>query len=444
MHGSGAPENQRRLQAPEASPLATNNEMLDVRSIIERASIETHFQPITSIRRKAVIGLEALTRGVQHNQSQIPPLTLFHSAAAQGLTLELDALCSRTAAQNFSLLQAANADLILFLNFHPQTVAEAMGGAGGLFKLVEQLQLDPRNIALEILESEVEDLAGLKKLVAAYKRQGFLVALDDVGVGYSNLDRIAAIQPDILKIDRRLVQNIDQDYCRQEIFSSLVHLSEKIGGWIVSEGIESQEEALTVLDLGADMMQGFYFAKPRRIDAAADLYDAGPLNGEGGARQAIEATATKFRSHMIQKIKDHRRQHNKRLAVLNSLLSEVGVLRASEFDSELVKIVEHYTAIESLHILDEAGIQVSASISNQQHIQKQKMIIFRLPPKGTDHSLKEYFYLLQEISLNYYITAPYVPLPSGDLCVTIAAPFQDRAGQSFILCVAVRADYGHS
>lgn len=72
----------------------------------------------------------------------------------------------------------------------------------------------------------------------------------------------------------------------------------------------------------------------------------------------------------------------------------------------------------------------------------RKQFIFKLPAKGSDHSLKEYYYLLQESPANYYITAPYVPLPSGDLCVTISAPFQDRDGHSLILCVAVRADYG--
>lgn len=366
---------------PQGSPVGLPDGVgvPDVRAIIERAGIETHFQPITSIRQKSVIGLEALSRGIHHHAGQagqIAPLTLFRSAAAQGLTLELDALCSRTAAQNFSPLHAANADLVLFLNFHPQTVAEDMGGTGGLFKLVEQLQLDPRNIALEILESEVEDLDALKKLVASYKRHGFLVALDDVGAGHSNLDRIAAIHPDILKIDRSLVQNIHQDYCRQEIFNSLYHLSEKIGGWVVTEGVECQEEAVTVLDLGADMMQGFYFAKPCRLDAAVTdktFHGAADLQG------AIESTAVKFRSHMVQKIKDHRAQHHKRLAVLNNLISAVGVLRASEFESELPKIVAQHEAVESLHILDEAGIQVSVPVSNQPYEQKQKTIYFQAP-----------------------------------------------------------------
>ncbi len=74
---------------------------INIREIIERKAVETHFQAIASIRKKSIVGVEALSRGMDSNGDQIPPLTLFRLAAANGLTLELDRLCRATAVESF-------------------------------------------------------------------------------------------------------------------------------------------------------------------------------------------------------------------------------------------------------------------------------------------------------------------------------------------------------
>lgn len=97
----------------------------------------------------------------------------------------------------------------------------------------------------------------LKMFLCTYKEYGFLIALDDVGTGHSNLDRISLVKPDILKIDRSIIDNIDQRYHNQEVFKSLVNLSKRIGTMVVTEGVERKEEAILAFELGADMLQGY-------------------------------------------------------------------------------------------------------------------------------------------------------------------------------------------
>ena len=87
-----------------------------------------------------------------------------------------------------------------------------------------------------------------------------LIALDDMGTGYSNLERIASIKPDIIKLDRSLIQDIDREYHKQELFDFFLKLAHKIGVFVVVEGIETEAEALSCLERGADLVQGFYFA----------------------------------------------------------------------------------------------------------------------------------------------------------------------------------------
>jgi len=124
-------------------------------------------------------------------------------------------------------LHGANAELILFINFHISTFDQDAEGAGSILNLVRRLNLEPRNFAIEILESEFEDTTRLQESVEHYKNCGFLVVLDDVGAGHSNLDRITYVKPDILKVDRSLIQDIHKDYYKQGILKFLVNLSEK-------------------------------------------------------------------------------------------------------------------------------------------------------------------------------------------------------------------------
>lgn len=90
--------------------------------------------------------------------------------------------------------------------------------------------------------------------------------------------------------------------------------------------------------------------------------------------------------------------------------------------------------VESFCVLDMAGVQLTETICNRQSDEIQKTIIFKPPAKGTNHSFKEYYYLLTETEKELFETLPYVPLPSSDLCITVSALFQCNH-QTFILCL---------
>ncbi len=405
--------------------ISKTSHSLNIRGIIERQAIETHFQPITSIRRKQIVGIEALSRGVDENHQLIPPAELFKSAAAEKLSLELDYVCRTKALENFLPLHKAMPELILFMNVHHAAFDLDGNNKGGLIAQVERFNFDPRNLAVEILESEFDDVAALRASIARYKQQGFLVALDDVGTGHSNLDRVTYIKPDIMKVDASLIQNIHLDYYKQEVFKSLVNLSEKIGGWIITEGVEEQAEAIVALELGGDFLQGFYLARPEKSDG----------ENINCAWERVEETATKFKSHTLDKAKATQPERQTRARLAQEIGGQLKKFAADDFPRFLADIVKHYPLIESACVLNEAGVQITDTILNETKSQKQKSIIFRPPVKGTDHSLKEYYYVLRGAQIDPFETQPYVPLPSGDLCITVSTEFKDAAAREFILCL---------
>lgn len=404
---------------------------INIYELIEQRNIEVVFQPVVSIRRQAIIGFEALSRGISSTGRRIPPVQLFNFAKIAGFTEELDRLCQRIAIEKFLPLQAANPELILFLNVETTAIDQIAAGADSLVDFLQQKNLSPRNIAIEILESEFGSLSRLQKVVDRNKQHGFLTVLDDVGVGHSNLDRVMQIKPDILKIDRSLVHNLHTNSHQQEILKALVGLAERTGGWVVVEGIECQEEAIHALDLGADMLQGFYFAQPHLIESHADIR----LD-----QTRIRESASHFKRYTVDKTRRKQAQQRQRLEILQTIAAQLQTVGAAAFDRTLSKLVSNYPIIESACVLSLEGIQVGETIRNQQQDELQKTIIFKPPALGTDHSHKEYYYLLMEAQIDPFETPPYVPLPSSNLCITASTRFENFQQKTFILCLHLQTN----
>jgi EAL domain-containing protein (putative c-di-GMP-specific phosphodiesterase class I) len=401
---------------------------LDVRGLIARREVETHFQPITSIRRQNVLGLEALSRG-KRDGSLVAPNELFDSASAQNLTSDLDSLCRNLALSSFSLVGAAQDGLMLFVNMHPIT-AQSGDHVEELERAVQSAGLQPNRVVIELLETAFDAPEKALQLVHQLRRAGFLIALDDIGAGHSNLDRIAHIRPDILKADRSLLDGIDSDYIKREVFKSLVVLSERIGGWIIAEGIETQAQALAVLELGGDLMQGYYFARPALL-----------RNEKLPSLKYVNECGRAFKERTLERISTNRRRYDTRIETLTSLLDAMRHSPATEFGQLLTARSGEFPRIESACVLNSQGEQICETVLfAPAPMSERKSVIFAAPAQGSDHSFKEYFYLLNEARLNPFVTQPYVPLPSGDLCVTLTTFVRCEKGDNYVLVVHFKAE----
>ena len=210
-----------------------------IQHLLDTQSITTDFQPIFSVRQKCVVGMEALARGISADGHLVPPEKLFRMAAAQGLRHQLEEVCRRTAIRGFAGLHARPDELLLFLNLDLEASERHETIPTQLLGLVRDAGLLPRNVAVEFLEARLEEVARFGALAAELRRLGFLVVLDDVGAGHSNLDRIPLFRPHVIKVDRSLISGVRDDFYKQETLKSLVSLSRRIGALVVAEGIET-------------------------------------------------------------------------------------------------------------------------------------------------------------------------------------------------------------
>ncbi len=404
---------------------------LDLKILLERELVEVHFQPIFSIREKKIVGFEGLSRGIHPISGKlIPPLPLLKLAREAGLTMELDRLLRKKILESFQRFCPQPHDLILTLNFETSIIDKEVGTLQ-LIHLCRQLNLNPSFIVIEILESKVKNVEALAKFVHIHREHGFLIALDDVGKGHSNLDRIPVIQPDIIKIDRSLVTNLQDDYYRQEIFKSLVHLSQKIGAVALAEGVETEEETLECLELGADLLQGFYFSKPQ--EPSVDFV--------GLVTSILDPVADKFKKRMVEKLNIKKIQHERYKLMIENLVGELSTLTEDEMDGKLSGALLNNSIAKAIYILDAKGLQTT--VMSCKTDQQPRQGIFRLPAKGTDYSTRDFYYFLMESGMNResYTSEPYISPATGLFCLTISTRFLDKAGNTMILCVDVVPNY---
>jgi EAL domain-containing protein (putative c-di-GMP-specific phosphodiesterase class I) len=120
-----------------------------------------------------------------------------------------------------------------------------------------------RRVTLEITErAALEGMGDLPERLAALRRLGFRIAIDDLGAGYSGLSSFALLAPDAVKLDLSLIRGVDRDPTKQLLVKSMAQLCRDLQILVVSEGVETAVERDMLATLGCDLMQGYLFARP--------------------------------------------------------------------------------------------------------------------------------------------------------------------------------------
>jgi len=232
----------------------------DLKWILDNESIVTYFQPIVSCDNLEIVAYECLSRGIKQDGTVMPPNLMFESARKTGMLFNLDKLCRLKALKNAKF---KNIQKGIFINFAPNSIYNPEFCLNDTVNTALELNLDPSKIVFEVIESEkVEKFDHITNIINFYRSRGFRVALDDVGSGYSSLNRLVQLNPDVIKIDMELVRNIDKNPVKRAVVGSIVQIATEIGAKTLAEGIETRDEFNIVKTLGVNLAQGYLFGKP--------------------------------------------------------------------------------------------------------------------------------------------------------------------------------------
>jgi len=213
-------------------------------------------QPIVDPLRREITSFEFLIRG----QSGGSPEQLFASLdPADRYRVDLESKASAFAlAQRLGLT-----DVKLSVNLLPMSLIEDSSAVDRLVDQVAACELLPQNVIVEITEQEaIERPHAFRDAIERLRRAGIGVAIDDFGAGFAGLSLLAEFQPDKLKIDRQIIQNIHLDGPRQAIVCAIARACSAMGITPVAEGVERVEEWCWLQAAGFERFQGYLFARP--------------------------------------------------------------------------------------------------------------------------------------------------------------------------------------
>ncbi|MFP7478659.1 EAL domain-containing protein [Terribacillus saccharophilus] len=227
--------------------------------IIQKGAFQSFLQPIISMKDEGIFGYEHLLRA---DKREVSPAALFNFAAEAGLTSMLDQR-ARTSAVRKRAQEAVPAGVKSFINFLPSTIYNPDFCLRQTFRTVDEYGIDPKDLVFEVVETEkLDDVARLQRIFKRYKQEGMMVALDDVGAGYSTLELLKELEPDFVKIDRAYISYCDSDPQKQEFLYKVMSVAGLLGTKVLAEGIERQEELSFCKQIGMDLAQGYFIGKP--------------------------------------------------------------------------------------------------------------------------------------------------------------------------------------
>lgn len=215
------------------------------------------FQPIVDVGKRRVFGHEALVRGPNGEGagsvlSKVDP----------GNRYAFDQQCRVKAIELAAKLFPAGQETKLSINFMPNAVYEPRACIRLTLATAEKVGFPLHDIIFEFTENEELDTNHVLNILRTYQEIGFKTAIDDFGAGHAGLALLSRFQPDIVKLDMDLIRDIDTNLVKRTIVKHTLAMLADLNIAPLCEGIETAGELVVLQDLGVNLIQGYFLAKP--------------------------------------------------------------------------------------------------------------------------------------------------------------------------------------
>jgi EAL domain-containing protein (putative c-di-GMP-specific phosphodiesterase class I) len=254
----------------------------ELRLALQRREFFLEYQPEIDLTSGAVVGVEALLRWRSPTRGLVPPAQFIPVAETSGLIEPLGVFVLEQAARQTAAWLEAGVLPERFVTW--TNLSGRQLSAGGVSALVartlETTGVPPQLLGLEVTETAIVQGGAAGERARAEVQElhdrGVRIAIDDFGTGFSSLGQLRRFPVDMIKVDRSFVQGVEHDSKDAAITANLVSLAHALGLLAMAEGIESDGQLTSVLELGCDLAQGFLFARPVPADEITRTLAEGP------------------------------------------------------------------------------------------------------------------------------------------------------------------------
>ncbi|MBO1515067.1 EAL domain-containing protein [Metabacillus bambusae] len=234
---------------------------MSIEELIKNNDYFHNYQPIYNISNWKIAGYEGLLRTKKFPNPEFAFLT----AKKEKQLYELDSRSIHKAVITYNAAGFTKTDGYLFLNVFPSTILHANFP---LFykKIITDDNLSCQQIVFEISDLEsITDLTTLKQKIIELKIQGFLIAIDDIGKGNSDLRAIIELEPEYIKLDRYFSDNLLESKQKQDFIQMFINYSENYNTKLILEGLENEKDLAVAKSLGITYAQGYILGKPKKL-----------------------------------------------------------------------------------------------------------------------------------------------------------------------------------
>ncbi|WP_339432681.1 MULTISPECIES: two-component system response regulator [unclassified Pseudomonas] len=246
-----------------------------MRNALEEGVFEVFYQAKVDARHNRIIGMEALIRWRNPEGGLVSPADFIPLAEETGLIIPIGKYVLLQACRDTRTLRELGHDISISVNISVVQFREA-----SFLTMVEDILLESglegRYVELEITEGVLaRDIESARETLFHLKTLGVRISIDDFGTGYSSLAYLKRFPIDVLKIDQSFVRDMITDKSDSAIIAAIIKLGQALGLELVAEGVETQEQAHALLELGCQIMQGYLYCRPINFAQIKSFLSAG-------------------------------------------------------------------------------------------------------------------------------------------------------------------------
>jgi diguanylate cyclase len=270
MYAAKQSQSGYRFHTDEQEPRSADQLALvvEMRHAIERGELELHYQPKLHLRTGLMTRAEVLMRWNHRKRGQLSPALFVPIAERTGLIKSMTNWLLDHAMEQCRIWQDAGAPIHVAINISAKSLLD-QALPGQVSSMLAKWDIDPRFLKIEITESSImADPAHALAILSMLQSMGVRLSVDDFGTGYSSLTHLRELPIDEIKIDKSFVTGMRHSEADAAIVRTVIDLAHNLGKQVCAEGVEDEETWHLLRDLGCDLAQGFWIARPMK---AVDL-----------------------------------------------------------------------------------------------------------------------------------------------------------------------------
>lgn len=231
---------------------------------LTQRQIVPYLQPIVD-KKGTIIGAEALVRWIHPTEGFLPPFTFIPTFEKNGMIAEVDKYIWRCACEILSSWTDEKEKLFISVNISPKEFY-FMDVYAEIKNLVDEFKIEPSRLRIEITETVMmTEAENRMAILSKFRESGFIVEMDDFGSGYSSLNQLKDMPLDVLKIDMKFLSKAQDNHKAKTILRNVLRLSSDLGLFSLTEGVETEDQYKMLNEMGCNLFQGYYFAKPMSV-----------------------------------------------------------------------------------------------------------------------------------------------------------------------------------